>query len=274
VSIAPDLDKLMWNIADSGETAAAESFQKRFPELKHELSKRMNLVQDIKKAKNLHSAVPARPEFKLKQRGESPSYKPSGRLVAVTSFVLGAAVVFAAAYTFFRSRNDVPAAISRPIPLGQSVKPCPTPAANASDSVKPEFTRNLPDENGVDPKSTHAGSQTQIQAQPQSNVQDRPDVQLTQTQNGVEPIKDSAKASAKGQRIIMKQVPLSTALRTISSQYGLKIDTAPGFPDPTVDIDSLDKDALAILKDIGSKYGFGVLEEGDKSVLLVPQSKS
>ena len=49
--IAPDVDKLMWTLAESGQPLAVEDFQGRFPELKVELSRRVQLMQDLRNAK-------------------------------------------------------------------------------------------------------------------------------------------------------------------------------------------------------------------------------
>jgi hypothetical protein len=253
----------MWNIADSGEIAAAESFQKRFPELKHELAKRMNLVADIKKAKALHMAVPVRPEFRLKQRAQSNGFKPSGRLVASTAFVLGAALVFAVSYTIMKVRN-APA----PQQTSPGLPSCLTPKAPAHP---PTYNSQINSKERLVPYSTD----TQMTKPLPPSIKDHASEQLDENGNGPVPVESTPEEiGPKPQRMIMKQVHLSDALHAISSQYGLKIQTAPGFPDPTIDLDTQEKDALGILRDIGTKYGFGVVEEGDKSVLLVQQTKT
>jgi hypothetical protein len=48
--VAPDLERLMWLIAEESDTAAMTEFGERFPELRGELAKRMSMVHALRVA--------------------------------------------------------------------------------------------------------------------------------------------------------------------------------------------------------------------------------
>jgi len=57
--IPQHMDDLMWLIADQPDPAAIESFERRYPELRSELLKRINMVHEMKGAKGMEVPVPA-----------------------------------------------------------------------------------------------------------------------------------------------------------------------------------------------------------------------
>lgn len=50
MKIAPDVDQLMWVLAEQSDRKAVEEFEARFPELKFELAKRVALVSNLRGA--------------------------------------------------------------------------------------------------------------------------------------------------------------------------------------------------------------------------------
>ena len=59
-------------------------------------------------------------------------------------------------------------------------------------------------------------------------------------------------------------------LDEISRQSGLRLQLAPDMPNPDVQAFYDKMPALAILKDLGSRYGFSAFTQSNDQVLLVP----
>ncbi|MEQ1936076.1 MAG: hypothetical protein ABL962_19655, partial [Fimbriimonadaceae bacterium] len=49
--IPADIEQLIWLIAESGDSSAAQEFEHRFPEYKFELNRRMSTVKSLKSSK-------------------------------------------------------------------------------------------------------------------------------------------------------------------------------------------------------------------------------
>ena len=73
------------------------------------------------------------------------------------------------------------------------------------------------------------------------------------------------------QNLAMKQVQLSVAINWLASHSGLTVELAPDVPNPTIDVDYKGRGGLEMLKDLGQRYGFSVVEDGENKVLLLPQ---
>lgn len=68
----------------------------------------------------------------------------------------------------------------------------------------------------------------------------------------------------------LERVRLSEALRLIAQGSGVRIEVAPGTPDPEIACDYRDVPALLLLRDMGRTLGFTPLDQGDGSVLIIP----
>lgn len=248
MNIAPDLDRLMWSIADGGDPSAVESFRNRFPELQHELAKRVSLVQSLKHAKQLHVSGGPRPSFTPRRVAHSRTI-PSGRTTLGLAFAAGAVLALAGYMGLFSGRRT-----SSPITVANAT------VLTAKSAVPAPFLGPVRSQSHVPQKlSAEEGIANGGAGQPPSSYQ--PSVAPKQVPG----------SPPANQTVTMKQVPLSTALKAISKQCRIEIETAPKFPDPVIDMNYVDMDGMSILQDLGSKYSFGVVSEGIDKVLLVPQ---
>jgi len=56
--IPPDVERLMWLVAESHDPSAVADFESRFPELKQELARRRRMVSELKGAKGASASIP------------------------------------------------------------------------------------------------------------------------------------------------------------------------------------------------------------------------
>src|ERR1019366_5624308 len=60
--LPPDIDRMLWEIAESQDSNAYDDFEKRFPQLVGELGKRIQLVRELRDARGSGQARPV-PQF-------------------------------------------------------------------------------------------------------------------------------------------------------------------------------------------------------------------
>jgi hypothetical protein len=63
---------------------------------------------------------------------------------------------------------------------------------------------------------------------------------------------------------------LLDVLQLISETCKIKIDPAPGMPNPEVMVNYTQRNAMEMLSDLGAQYGFTPLNQHDGSILVVP----
>src|SRR5579862_1224296 len=88
--VAKEVDAMMWDIANAGDFHAIENFKKQFPDLHGELSRRVLLVKDLRKAKSLTFAPFPRPPFVPKAKVRHHLSWPALSAVAVSFAVIAA----------------------------------------------------------------------------------------------------------------------------------------------------------------------------------------
>jgi hypothetical protein len=65
--ISPEVDQLMWIVAEGGDSKAINDFDSRFPDLRSELAKRLEMVRSLRGAKDGLPRTPRIPEFRPRQ---------------------------------------------------------------------------------------------------------------------------------------------------------------------------------------------------------------
>jgi hypothetical protein len=75
---------------------------------------------------------------------------------------------------------------------------------------------------------------------------------------------------AKPGTLRIDHAPLLSVLDMISQTCGVRIDPAPGMPNPDVVINYRDMTAMQMLRDLGRQYSFTPLDQHDGSILVVP----
>lgn len=243
MNIAPEVDKLMWSVAESGDARAIEDFVRRFPELKHELSKRAYLVGGLRDAKSLHLNIPPRPAFVPNAKGGG-SVVPRGKSAIALSLVAGIAF---AGVTYLKLQSTGAPVGQTPVVSGGAIRTCDT---DARHSIPHRHSMTM-----VEP--------TVVQSpEPIEDIAHRPYPRTVPQKN--------AGAREKTDDVTLKQAPLQAAIHVVATHFGLSVETAPDLPNPSVDLEYHGQTGSQILQDMGKRYGFNVVEEGTNKYLLLP----
>lgn len=228
--IPPEIDSLMWAVAEAADPAAIDDFEARHPEHRYELGKRLAMVRALKGSKPSDSALISR-RFR-----PTPAARPAyGRWswvpAAAALSALAAAAYFGGLHYFApvasKPQNTVESsAVNQPERFNNS---------GATYEYRPEPTPQ-PNSNG----GTHS--------QPEN-----PPVQVESLYT-----------------VQLEDLGLTDALQSIGLQCALDLQIAPGFQNPKITVDYRDLPAEAILSDLGRKYGFTALKQGPREYLLIP----
>jgi hypothetical protein len=234
MKIAPDVENMMWMVAESADPQAVADFESRFPHLRYELSKRIDMVRKLKASGKMARPDGSIPQFVPPTRFVSPfgsRFRWSFAALALTALAFGS---FYGTRMFMASRSDTkpvapPKVIFAPL-NGSETNRQPT-----DPGLKPE-----PDE----PKET-----------------------------GIVQPEDEPKLVAKWEKphdVRFEKIGLRDAIRAIAAQSGLKVDMPPDMPNDDIVVDYRRMSALEILQDMAPRFGFTVFDQGEGSVLVIP----
>jgi hypothetical protein len=252
MKIAPEIDRLMWTIAETGQTAAADDFNNRFPELKTELSRRVELMQELRKAKSLHiNAVPTPPAFHPSAKIPRSFGTAKGPTVAI-ALLAGAAIAVASYVVVGNMTRGTPTA-SGPDPACQV--PLTPPPTHMSPPAPKETEMQTP-----------ASGQQGKHVNTMTSGAGTPDVPAVQNETTADPM-------AEPQHVRLDGVPLKVAVKAIGSMCHIDIELAPGVPDQQVVAHYDGVSGRDIITDMGQRYGFAMVEDGKAKVLLIPVAK-
>lgn len=226
-----DLDQLMWNIAESGDVAAADDFERRFPEWKAELESRISMVRGLRHAKPpTRTVTPEIPKFVPKPKPASTPQR-TGWVVALSATAVLAFASF----------------------LYVSLKPPAEPAA-----VIPAVT--TPIQTPGQTNSPTQESPTEPQAANPSGNSSNP-----------APVPDRVTMPWEHRHdLSIEGAPLVDVLMLIGDVTKLKVEIAPEMPNPTVTVSYTQRTGMEMLAELGRQYGFTPLDQGKGSVLIVP----
>ncbi len=232
MSIPPDLSEKLWQLTESQDAKAIEAFLKKHPELKSEFNARSKMINGIKGS---------RPEQSKASKGRfMPSPKPLssgpnrlGAAVAATILVAGA--VFATVGTLKYIENTT--APQKPLNINQ--------------------VHNM----------TAGGDGTPQPKQELPLIENNPPV--ANDPASVQPL-EATRAVDRPVTIVAKSIKLSSALNDIGLQAGIRLNSAPGMPDPEITLDFRDVPAIQVLQSLGQQFGFTPMTESQNSVLLIP----
>lgn len=225
-----EVDQLMWLVAEDGDPKAIDEFGLRYPDLRSEMSRRLQMVRQLRGAKQTHSLIAQIPRF------EAPAARSAGmpgRLAWGIAAVALAALGFA---SFQVSRSF----LSSPKP--RHIEP--------SSSI----------ESPLGPVS-----QSQIPPRTQAPVEPTPSTVFQQP-----PTTKDVPVSATRVTIKESRVRLLAAIERIARLCSLQIEIAPGMPNPEIVMDYNRMTGLEMLQDMGPRFGFTALEEGSGKLLIVP----
>jgi hypothetical protein len=225
-----DVDRLLWEVAESQDPKAFDDFQVRFPHLVLELGQRIKLVRELRGARSDSVTSVRAPHFEYRKPSPAPISRFTwvGAALALTALGFGAFLVT-------KQLNPAPRtsqAITQLPPPVQSVAPVAPNSALANPQSAPPST--LVD-NGPGSNSTYKGPRWQ-----------------------------------QNQDVKFAREHLQTVLAAVAYQGGLNIVFAPDTPNPTIAMEYHGMNSVEIIQDLGRKFGFSAMKNGPTDVLIVP----
>ncbi len=118
--IAPDIDRLMWLVAEENNSRAIEDFGERFPDLRVELGKRLEIVRTLRCAGESGPRRSSIPEFQLRKTAPTPILPTRFAFVAVA---VAAIAIGIAAVTVFNAPQRTAIHSPEPIPTEMPTTP-------------------------------------------------------------------------------------------------------------------------------------------------------
>jgi hypothetical protein len=234
--LSPEVDRLMWLAAESEDPAAIEDFAERFPGLRNELAKRIEMVRRMRASGREAHAGAAVPPFRAPRR--------MGRQTLALRWSMAALALTALAFGSFHVTR---AWIARPAPEEKATAALryePVPDALLEGRDEPETSPS------VQESSTASGAQP---------PDDEP---------------HAVPAWQKRYTVKLENVGLRTALEAIAQQCGLEMVLPPDLPDDQVVVDYRSMTAQEMLADMGLRFGFTAFDQGEGKVLVVPARES
>jgi hypothetical protein len=239
--IAPEIEALMWTLAETGNQQAVEEFEVRFPHLRLELAKRSVMVRSLRQNRPDPGPSPTIPHFT-----PAPPQRPApAKAHYALTCAFAAIAASALGYTLYSD--------SRPKPVVLT----PVPAVNLGpvQTPQPVVSNSLP--NPPRPVSP--------------TVPDSPPKTSRDVPGTSPPMRDALEPKwNKAQTVSMRKVPLLMIARLVAKEGGLSLEIAPNMPDPSIDVDYRQVSAADILKDLGRTYSFTPMLSDDGSVILIP----
>ena len=229
--VTPEQDELMWQLAESGEPHALEDFGRRYPDLRGEMTRRLNMVCSLKGSRP--QAASGRRFMPSRRDPDQPSPWLTGGLVV--GLALGVAFVTFAAMQYLDGNRQTVAQTTPAV--NQTQNPTPT------EGSTPDIPDNTSGAVGNNPVITPGVPNPQFQP--------------------ADPFQTKV-------TVVSGRVRLRQALDDIARQANITLEMAPGMPDLEIRCDYRDAPALAVLTDMGRNFGFTPLRQGDRNALLVP----
>jgi len=231
--IPPELDGLMWTLAEEQNENAITEFERRYPNFRAELLRRRRMVDGLRASRVGVAPVETPRVPKFSPRETRPAPVPSRSLAIVGGLVVAALAV--AAYT---------------ATIILSGEPTATAPIVANQSPRTDVTTTEPQPPIVAPENA-----------PQAPQQDVP---------RADPPAAPEPRWAKPQSLHVKRAGLVETLRLLGAQAGLRVEIAPGMPNPEIGVDYDDMSAIDILQDLGRQHGFTPFDQGDGTVVIYP----
>lgn len=234
MKVPVDIDELMWQIAESGDSEAVSEFHSKFPDFSPEMTKRIAMVSSLKGSRP-KAVTRKRERFMPSRQVSNPAPTFPAWSFVLMALLLAFSVSFATyGITKYLDQKNRPIATITP----QN----PTPQTTTSGSVSGTNTAPL------NPTNNQPLPDNPATTTPPQTIQpfDRP---IT---------------------IVSGRMNLVTAINDIAAQAGIRIDLAPGFEDMEIMIDYRAVPAMEAIQDMGKNFGFTAFQQTNNSALLVP----
>jgi len=229
--VPPEIDALMWQLAENGGPVAQAEFEARHTRYAPELSRRIHMVAELREA---GKTVVPRPTFTPRPARVAPTPRWAvGAVAGLAVLAVGAVAYVAASGNERRQASPVPAPRSVPaVDVGTVTVPQPEVVVKEPAPVEPPLST-------VEPRTAEP------KAEKRPKYLDPRDTHIAETS-------------------------LVAAIKLVAAGGGLEATLAPGFVDRTVSVDYGGLNTIDTLKAMGEEHGFSVLEEGEGQVLLIP----
>ena len=243
MTIPPDIDEIMWTIAEQDDPNAVHQFVHRYPKYADELYHRLKSIDALKAS---GKAIPAAnvPIFRNLEVPK-PNYTMPIVISSVALVVLSGVAYFAGRGNSESGSGNVnPAVVTNPM-----TNPVTNPAAGTQEPgvvFSPPTGQNS---SSVSGNQLPYNQQAPLVQQP--NV--APEVPKT-------PLKSLHLESAK----------LYAAIMLVAESGGFTVNIAPGLPNPEVKLDYDNMTAFQMLQELGKTYAFTPLMDGERQILILP----
>jgi hypothetical protein len=232
--VAPDVERLMWLIAEGRDPKAISDFEARFPDLKADLAKHISMVSGLKRA---GKQIP---------RHEIPRFTPLNAVARPaprrTVYLVAAVGLAAVAYGAFSITN----ALITP-PQNRELTPIKHEEASTKPGILvPPITPPANTVTPTNPETSPSGSPSGSQNPPTADA----------------PI--SKLITVKG------KLPLQAAIVEICRLGGITAEFPPSFPVVEVEMDFRGVPAMDAIQILGEKYGFTALPQEPGNILVLP----
>lgn len=227
--IPPELDQLMWALAESPEPDALSEFEKRYPTHRAELGKRIAMVRGLKGARVTPTATPPLPRFETLDPTPTPripTYAYALGVLLLAAIGVGAFAVVQSTLNRDQFAAETPVARVEVLPTPTGFQPPAIPYTVSSETPAP--------------------------------VQTPPDPPAY-----VPPLERRVTLAAES-------IQFGDLLAMLASQSTVRLEVAPGMPNPTLNVRYTEWRVADILNDMGAKLGFTPFDQGDGVVLLIP----
>ncbi|MBS1722114.1 MAG: hypothetical protein JSS66_03795 [Armatimonadetes bacterium] len=230
--LPPEIDRLIWALAETNDSRAIEEFGERYPAYREALVERIKLVRRLRAAKPTREV----PGWNYHPAPSQPRYSRGLGLVlagAALASLAFATVTTLDRFVFHKQQPTESTKTGGPPPI--------QPYDGPSHPVKPSTEVIEP---SVAPKggTGQVGQAGETKADPFSKL-------VT---------------------VDHEHIKLSQLIKEIALQAGLKLEVAPGLTDDVVAAKYIGVPAIEALQDLGQNFGFSVHIEHDDGALLIP----
>ncbi len=231
-SIPPEIDRLIWALAEENNQRAMDEFVARNPQYKTELTKRLETVRGLRLGKATGSKQSSPPVFRPTQINQQVNTNLRWAVGGMLSVAIAFAIYTAYSFSQLRTVKQTVQPISR-IPQVSSI---PSPLVQYE---KPKLLQPEPE------KHTEPGEGDVLPDPPTPTY-------------------------LKPKTVKWRDVRLVSALKLLAAESNLKLVIAPGLVDQPIDVDFQDETTLDILRELGKTYGFTPVEQGEGEVIVYP----
>jgi len=237
--IPPELDGLMWAIAEENNANAIGEFVNRYPIYREELLRRTEALNGLKTGRPAGTPVTKTiPRFV--PREVTPEPRNPRTVAFVSGLVLAALALASFTVSSMLSISPPPVVAPNPAPVNRV-------AEVPKESTDPIYVNPTP----------------RVVAPPrEAPPQETPPPRTT-------PVSETPKY-LQPQELVVKKATLHSVLALLGAQAKIKIVVAPGLPNPPIDVEYHEMNAIEMLKDLGALYRFTAFDQGDGSIVVYP----